>query len=137
MAITSAVCDSYKLEVLQGIHQEGDDYRIALFTGAATIGADTTAYDSANEAAGLGYVAGGMSLSGITMTLAGGVAFIDWDDPTWPAATVSASGALIYNASRADRAVAVLSFGGVVSSAGPYTVILPAPGSATAVIRIA
>lgn len=138
MAITTAIPNSFKLEILQGIHAPGDDYKVALYTNAATLSAATTAYSATNEASGAGYVAGGKSLSGYTASLASGVAFLDFDNPEWASATITARGALIYNASKSNRAVGVFDFGAdVTSTAASFTVELPAAGSATAVIRVA
>lgn len=138
MAITTAVANSFKVEILQGIHEATDDYRIALYTDAATLGAGTTAYAATNEVTGSGYTAGGQSLSGYSASLASGVGFLDFDDPAWSDATITARGALIYNASKANRAVGVFDFGTNVSStAAEFRVELPAPGATTAVIRVA
>lgn len=138
MPITTAICNSYKQEVLQGIHASGDVYKIALFTSAATLDKTTTTYSTTNEASGTGYTAGGANLSGFTTALSGDTAYIDWTtDPSWASATITARGAMIYNSSKANRAVAVYDFGSdVTSTNGTYTVSLPAPG-ATAVVRIA
>lgn len=138
MAITTAIANSFKLEILQGIHEPGDDYKIALYAAAATLGAGTTAYSATNEVSGAGYTAGGKSLTGYAAALASGVAYLDFADPSWAAATITARGALIYNASKANRAVGVFDFGAdVTSTAAAFTVELPAPGAATAVVRIA
>ena len=137
MAITAAFCDSFKLEILEGVHQPGDVYKMALFQSSATLGSGTTAYSSSGEVSGSGYSAGGIALSGFAASLDGSTALLDWSDPTWPNATITARGALIYNASRGDAAVAVLDFGTDVSStAGAFTVQLPAPTAGTAVVRI-
>jgi len=132
----SGLCISYKAEILDGIHQAGDVYMIALFTDASNISVNTAAYAPAGESVGAGYVAGGLALAGRTVTVVGDVAFVDFADPAWPNITLAAQGALIYNATRANRAVAVINFGGTVSSVGPYSVTFPAPGPATALLRI-
>jgi hypothetical protein len=138
MAITTAVANSFKVEILQGIHEPGDDYKIALYTDAATLGAATTAYSATNEVSGTGYTAGGLSLSGYSASLASGVGILDFADPAWAAATITARGALIYNASKSNRAVGTFDFGANVSStAAEFKVELPAAGSSTAVIRVA
>jgi hypothetical protein len=139
MAITAALCNSYKQEILQGIHLSADTYNIALFTSAATLSKATTAYASTNEVAnGSGYATGGIAMSGFTVSISGDTAYIDWTvDPSWASATFSADGALIYNTSRSNKAVAVLSFGGTITATnGTFLVTLPAAG-VTAVIRIA
>lgn len=137
MAITTAICNSYKQELLQGIHAAADVYKIALFTSAANLDKTTTAYSTTNEVSGSGYTAGGVTLAGFTVSISGDVAYIDWTtDPSWANATITARGAMIYNSSKADRALAVYDFGANVSSTnGTFTAVLPAPGT-TAVIRI-
>ena len=137
MAITAAMTTSFKVDLLAGLHQPDDDYKIALFTSAATLGAATSAYAAANEVAGTGYVAGGKSLEGRTAGSGSGVAWIDFDDVSWEEANITARGALIYNATRANKSVAVLDFGADISSSGAtFTVEFPAPAAATAIIRI-
>lgn len=136
MAITTAVCNSYKKEILDGIHAAADTYKIALFTDAATLGAATTAYATTNEIVGAGYTAGGATLSGFTSGLADSVAYLTFSDASWANATITARGCLIYNSSKSNKAIAVFDFGGnVTSTSGTFTVDLPAAG-ATALIRI-
>jgi hypothetical protein len=138
MAITAAICNSYKTEALQGIHLAADVYKIALYPSAATLSKATTAYSSTGEATGTGYTAGGATLAGRADSLDTDTAIIDFTDPTWPTSTITARGALIYNSTRANKAVAVLDFGAdITSTAGTFTVTLPAPVAATGVIRIA
>jgi hypothetical protein len=141
MAITQAFCNSFKEELLAMTpHTASDDYKIALFSSAATLNKNTTLYNAANEVPDSGtYVAGGQSLVGFTAGLDGDTAYIDWtSDPQWTAATIAAAGALIYNATRGNRALCVLDFGGVITSTnGTFDVTLPAPAAATALIRIA
>lgn len=139
MAITQAFCNSFKQEVLQGVHVSTDVYKIALYTSVATLSKATTAYSATNEVSGSGYTAGGATLSGFTTALDTDTAYIDWTtDPSWPAATITARGALIYNSSRSNKAVAVLDFGSdIVSTNGTFSVTLPAAAAATALIRIA
>lgn len=138
MAITTAICNSYKSELLDGIHQAADVYKIALFTSSATLSKTTTAYATTNEVAGTGYTAGGIALVGYTNALSGDTAYLDWTtDPSWAAATITARGCMIYNSSRSNKAVAVYDFGSdITSTAGTFTVQLPAPG-ATAIVRVA
>jgi hypothetical protein len=138
MAITAAICNSYKQEILQGVHEAGDTYKIALFTSAATLSKATTAYAATNEVAnGNGYTTGGATLAGFTVSIATDTAYLDWTtDPSWAAATFTARGALIYNSTQTDKAVAVLDFGAdITATAGTFTVTFPAAG-ATALIRI-
>jgi len=137
MSITTAICNSFKREVLQGVHEAGDNYKIALFTSAATLNKSTTGYSGSNEVSGQGYVAGGQDLSGFIAGLSNDTAYLDWDDPAWPSASITARGALIYNASKDNKAVACFDFGGLVSSTNAsFTVQIPAPAEATAVVRI-
>ncbi len=136
--ITAALCNSYKVELYQGIHRLGDDYRIALFTATARLGKGTTRYDGANEASGDGYEAGGQGLAGISAALDGDVAILDWSvDPIWEPSSITARGALIYNATRDNRAVAVLDFGSEKTSMdGPFEVIFPDPTGMGALIWV-
>jgi hypothetical protein len=136
MAITTAVCNSYKQEILEGVHASADTYKIALFTSSATLGAATTAYASTNEVSGAGYTAGGETLTGFSSGLANGVAYITFADATWSNATITARGCLIYNSSKSNKAVAAFDFGGdITSTSGTFTVDLPVAG-ANALIRI-
>ena len=140
--ITAAICNSFKKDILDGsgTHLASDVYKIALYLSAATLSKATTAYGAAGEVPnGNGYITGGVALSGLVVVLDGDVAIMDWTTkPTWNPATITARGALIYNASKSDKAVAVLDFGGdIVSTNGEFKVTLPAPAAATAVVRIA
>lgn len=139
MAITAAICNSFKQEILGGTHASGDTYKIALFTSAATLSKSTTAYAATNEASGTGYTAGGQALSGFNITLDSDTAILDFtSDPAWSSATITARGALIYNSSKSNKAVCVLDFGSdIASTNGTFTVQLPAPAAATGLIRIA
>lgn len=139
MPITAAICNSFKQELLAMTpHTAADVYKIALFTSAATLSKATTAYATTNEVAGAGYTAGGQNLSGFTVTLDTDSAILDWTtDPQWANSTITARGALIYNSTRANRAVAVLDFGAdITSTAAAFTVTLPAPSAAAGLIRI-
>lgn len=137
MPITTAICNSYKQEILEGVHSNADTYKLALFTSAATMGASTTAYSTTNEASGTGYTAGGATLSGLTTGLASGTAYLTFSDPSWANSTITARGCLIYNASKGNKAVAVFDFGqDVTSTNGTFTVDLPAAG-ASSLVRIA
>ena len=113
----------------------GDTFKIALYTSSATIDSSTTVYSATNEASGTGYTAGGGTLTNLGTSLSGSTAYLSWDNFTWSAATISAAGALIYNASKNNAAVAVFNFGGTYSStAGNFTISFPANTSSTAVI---
>jgi hypothetical protein len=139
MAITQALCTSYKKEILEGVHEAADVYKIALYTSAATLDASTTVYSATNEVVGAGYTAGGVALSGFTTGQSGTTAWIDWTtDPSWASATITARGALIYNSSQSNKAVAVLDFGSdKTSTNGTFTVILPTADASNAIVRIA
>ena len=140
MAITQAFCNSFKTELLAMTpHTAGDTYKIALYASTATLNKGTTAYTVSEEVGDSGdYAAGGQALSGFSVTLDGDTAILDWtSNPAWTGATITARGALIYNSTRAGKAVAVLDFGGnITSTAGTFTVTLPTPAAGTGLIRI-
>jgi len=109
-----------------------------LYTSSATLDATTTAYSVTNEVSGTGYVAGGESLTVTGPTSSGTTAYLDFTDTTWSTATITARGALIYNSTQSNKAVAVLDFGSdKSSSAGDFTIIWPTYDSSNAIIRIA
>tara|TARA_R100001509_G_scaffold114226_1_gene69400 strand:- start:268 stop:684 length:417 start_codon:yes stop_codon:yes gene_type:complete len=137
MAITQAMTTSFKSEILQEGHNlASDTLKIALFTSSASLGASTTAYSTSNEVSGTGYTAGGETLTSTTVSTTGTTAFFDADDPTWTSASFTARGALIYNTSNSNKAIAVLDFGGDFTvSSGTFKIIFPAAG-ANAIIRI-
>jgi hypothetical protein len=142
MAITQAMPTSFKQELMQALHDfdnpGGNTFKIALYTSSATLGASTTAYANTNEVSGTNYSAGGNTLAAVTPTTGGTVAFTDFADTTWTSATITANGALIYNNTNQNRAVAVLAFGGdKTSTNGDFTVVFPAATSSAAIIRIA
>ena len=137
MAITQAMCTSFKAEILDEQHDlVADTIKIALFTSSASLGAGTTAYSTSNEVSGTGYSAGGETLTSRTVSTTGTTAFFDADDPTWTSASFTANGALIYNSTNSDKAIAVLAFGGDFTvSSGTFKIVFPAAG-ANAIIRI-
>ena len=137
MAITQAMCTSFKAEILDEQHDlVADTIKIALFTSSASLGAATTAYSTSNEVSGTGYSAGGETLTSRTVSTTGTTAFFDADDPTWTSASFTARGALIYNSTNSDKAIAVLDFGGDFTvSSGTFKIVFPAAG-ANAIIRI-
>ena len=146
MAISQAMCTSFKDELLEGVHDfrssGGDTFKIALYSSAATLGAATTAYSATDEVANSGsYAAGGGTLTNISPTTSGTTAFTDFDDISFTSATITARGALIYNSTPThtytNPAVAVLDFGGdKISTAGTFTIQFPAATSTEAIIRI-
>lgn len=139
MPITSAFCTSAKSEFLQGTHTSADTYKIALFTSSATLDATTTAYAATNEVSGTGYTAGGTTLTGFSVTTSGTTAILDFtSDPSWANSTITARGALIYNSSKTNKAIAVYDFGSdKTSSNGTFTVQFPTPDAANGLLRIA
>jgi len=151
MAISQAMCTSFKVELLSGGHNFNttnvarsadtpDVFKIALYTSSATLDATTTAYTVTNEVPSTGnYSAGGNTLTiSQVPTSSSTTAFIDFADTTWSTATITANGALIYNSTNSDTAVAVLAFGGdKTSTAGDFTIIFPTADASNAIIRIA
>ena len=142
MAISQAMCTSFKQELLTGTHDftnsTGDTFKIALFTSSATLGAATTAYTTSNEVSGTGYTAGGNTLTNVTPSTSGTTAFTDFADTTWSSATITARGALIYNSTDSDKAVVVLDFGSdKTSTNGDFTIQFPTADASNAIIRIA
>lgn len=116
MAITAALCNDYKLAAHDGVHQPGDVYKIALYLNTANLDKATAAYTASGEASGTGYTAGGMVLTGRASGLSGDTGYVTFADPTFTAVTLTGvRGALIYNATRANRALAVLDFGSDLS----------------------
>lgn len=135
--IINGLAHSFLSEILDGIHQPQDVYRIALYTSGADLSPETPAYTTSDEVQGQGYGAGGLTLKGRRVMRDGAVAFITWDDPTWPNATITARGALIYNMSKKNRAIGTLDLGQNFSSTnGNFIVILPAATAAEALFRI-
>ena len=139
MPITQAMCSSFKQQILLGEHDlDTDAIKIALYTSAATLSAATTVYSTSDEVVGTGYTAGGNTLTGATVSLTGTTAFVDFSDTTWSTATITARGALLYNSSKSNKAIAVLDFGSdKTSTAGSFTVQFPANDASSAIVRIA
>lgn len=142
MAISQALCSSFKVELGLGLHNftltTGNVFKIALYTSSATLGAGTTVYSATNEISGTGYVAGGATLTNVTPVLSGTTAVFDFADVTWSSSTFTARGALIYNSTNGNRAVMVLDFGSdKTSTAGDFTIIFPAADASNAILRIA
>lgn len=144
MVITTSMCNSFKQELLGGVHDlDTDTLKIALIkeTPAGTYGAATTNYSdvtgNSDEAVGTNYTAGGQVLDSPVISLSSGVAFVDFADETFANLTISADGAIIYNASKGNKAIALFNFGSTVTStSGDFTIIFPTATSSTAVIRI-
>lgn len=125
--IITALCDSYKSEILAGVHGVDDEYRVALYSEEASLGRFTERYTPAGEAEGEGYEAGGIALSGAVVRSVSGKACLTFGDALWPRVTIVAAGGMIYNASKDGRAVAVFSFGGEVEARnGRFPLEIPA-----------
>ena len=139
MAISQAMATSFKAEILDEQHDlVADTLKIALYTSSASLGATTTAYSATNEVAnGNGYATGGVTLANKAVSTSGTTAYFDADDPTWTSASFTANGALIYNSTNGDKAIAVLAFGGDFTvSSGTFRIVFPAAG-ANAIVTIA
>lgn len=139
MAIDQAMATSFKAEILDEVHDlVADTIKIALYTSSASLGASTTAYSTSNEVAnGNGYATGGVTLANKAVSTSDTTAYFDADDPTWTSASFTARGALIYNSSASDKAIAILNFGGDFTvSSGTFRIVFPAAG-ANAIITIA
>ena len=143
MAISQAMCTSFKVELLKGVHDftnsSGNTFNIALYTSSASLGAGTTAYTTSNEVSGTNYTAKGQALTNVTPTSSSTTALTDFSDETFSNVTLTARGALIFNDSASgDPAVCVLDFGSDKSaSSGDFTIVFPAADSSNAIIRIA
>lgn len=140
MAITQAMATSFKVQLLEGQHNfSANTFKLALYTSSATLNENTTAYSTSNEVASAGnYSAGGNTLSvSVTPTNTGNVAFISFTNSSWANATITANGALIYNANASNAAVAVLAFGGdKTSTNGTFAVNFPTADASNAIIRL-
>ena len=144
MAITQAIANAFKKQLLEGDHNfssgTGDKFKIALYTSSATLNSATTAYSATNEVANSGqYAAGGGALVNNGTSITAGVARVDFADRSFTGVTLTARGALIYNTSSAttNAAVAVLDFGGdKTATSGTFTIQFPAPTSTAAILRI-
>ena len=143
MAISQAMCTSFKQELLVGTHNftasTGNSFKLALYTSSASLGAGTTAYTSSNEASGTNYSATGSVLTSVTPTTDGTTAICDFSDLTFSNVSITARGVLIYNEDTyGDTSVLVLNFGSdKSSSSGDFTIAFPAADASNAIIRIA
>ena len=138
--MSQVVCNSFKVEIFRAIHDfttsTGDTFKVALYTSASTIGAATTVYTATNEAVGTGYTAGGATLTSVTPTLSGITAIVDFADVTISTVTLTYRKALIYNSTKANRAVAVFDFGSDrVISGGNLIIQMPTPDPSSAILR--
>ena len=146
MAISSAICNSFKQELLVGTHNftasSGNSFKLALYTSSASLGAGTTAYSSSNEVSGSGYSAGGAALTNTGVGLTSTTAFTDFSDVSFTSASFTANGCLIYNTTTAGgsgttNAVCAIAFGGDKTvSSGTFTIQFPTNDSSSAIIRL-
>ena len=146
MAITSAVCNSFKTEVLQALHNftasSGNTFKIALYTSSATLNKSTTAYSATNEisnTSGSAYSAGGATLTSVTPALSTDTACCDFSDTSFTSASFTARGCLIFNDSASgDPAVCAIAFGGDKTvTSGTFTIQFPVADADNAILRIA
>ncbi|MGY8732145.1 MAG: hypothetical protein ACKVK0_08400 [Pirellulales bacterium] len=138
MAITSGISISFRSQIMLGEHDlDTDSIKLALYSSSASLSDGTTVYTTSNEVVGTGYSAGGVVLTGIDVTTDSSVAVVSITDAVVTASTITARGALIYNASQSNKAIAVFDFGADKSStAGDFTIQFPSAAAATAIIRI-
>jgi hypothetical protein len=135
MAIVQTQTTSFKKELYQAIHDlSTDTIKIALYTGNASLDASTTVYSSTNEVVASGYTAGGQVMTGVSISSSGYVAYASWNNVSWTS-SLTARCALIYNASKGNKSVAVLDFGSDKTSTTTFTITMPANTSTTALIR--
>ena len=137
MAFDQTLTTSFKQDILLGVHDlETDDIKMALYLATASLGATTTVYTTTGDTSGTGYTAGGETLTGVTVLTSGTTAYVDFADPSWDPAAFTARGALIYNASKSNKAIAVLDFGSDKTATTTFTVQMPANTATSALIRI-
>jgi len=135
MSIVQTQTTSFKAEVYQAVHNLlTDTLKIALYTGNADLNADTTVYASTNEVVATGYTAGGNTLTGVTLNTADSVVYVNFANTSWTSA-LTARCALIYNASKGNKSVAVLDFGADKTSTTTFLITMPSNTSTTALIR--
>jgi len=138
MPILQGMCSSFKQESWLGIHDlDTDTLKLALYTAAADLSQATTVYTPTGEVVGTGYISGGIPLVNVQVLLSGTTAYVTFDNPVWSGASFVCRGGLIYNASEANRAIAVLDFGADKTASGTFTIQLPAATAASALLRFA
>ena len=138
MAFEQTLTTSFKQDILLGVHDlETDTIKMALYLATADLGAATTVYTTSGETSGTGYTAGGEVMTGVTVLTSDTTAYVDFADTTWNPAAFTARGALIYNASKSNKAIAVLDFGSDKTTTTIFTVQMPANTATSALIRIA
>jgi hypothetical protein len=137
MPILQSMCASFKQESWLGIHDlDTDTLKMALYTATADLSQATTVYTPTDEVVGTGYLAGGLPITGAQVLLSGTTAYVTFDNPVWAGASFVCRGALIYNASKSNKAIAVLDFGSDKTTTTTFTVQMPANTATSALIRI-
>ena len=135
MAIVQGQTTSFKAELYQGVHNlVSDNIKIALYTGAASLNLATTVYSTTNEVVATGYTAGGNTLTGVTINISGTTAYVNFANTSWTS-SLTARCALIYNASKGNKSIAVIDFGADKTSTTTFLITMPANTSTTALIR--
>ena len=142
MAITSAICNSFKTEILTGVHNftasSGNTFNLALYTSSATLNKSTTAYTTSEEVSGSGYTAKGNALTSVTPALSTDTAVCDFADTSFTSASFTARGCLIYNSTNSNKAVCAINFGANKTvTSGTFTIQFPAQTAGNAIIQIA
>ena len=127
---------SFKAELLEGIHDLlTDTLKLALYDDNADLSETTTVYSVTNEVSGTGYVAGGETLTGVTINTSGSTVYVSFDNVVWNPASFTTAGGLIYNASKSNKSIAVLSFGATKIATNTFTVVMPTNSYNSALIR--
>jgi hypothetical protein len=135
--IAQTLTTSFKEQLLLAVHDfSTDTFKMALYTASADLGAGTTVYTAGSEVVGTGYTATGQALTGVTVNVSGSTAYVDFADVVWNPAGFTARGALIYNASKGNKSVAVLNFGADKTASTIFTVAMPANTATSALIRL-
>jgi hypothetical protein len=138
MAILQGMCSSFKQESWLGIHDlDTDTLKLALYTASADLSQATTVYTPTGEVVGTGYLPGGIPITGVQVLLSGTTAYVTFNNPVFANASFTCRGGLIYNASEANRAIAVLDFGADKTASGTFTIQMPAASATTALLRFA
>lgn len=138
MAILQGMCSSFKQESWLGIHDlDTDTLKLALYTASANLSQSTTVYTPTGEVVGTGYLPGGIPITGAQVLLSGTTAYVTFDNPVWANASFTCRGGLIYNETKANRAIAVLDFGADKTASGTFTIQMPAATATTALLRFA
>ena len=136
MAIFQTQTISFRQEMLQGVHDLlTDTIKMALYTSSSNINEDTTVYTTTAEVSGGGYSAGGQTITGAQISASNGIVYVTFNNVVWTPATFTTAGALIYNASKGNKSIAVLSFGADKTASGTFTVQMPPNTSSSALLR--